>query len=131
MIALTDPANGSKLILHPDLYWSDEDTWHPVAQNVARTIQGALDIQAQAMVSGRPITLESDNTYAWMPSSIIEQLRAWAAVPLKQLDLQLRGKTWRVIFRHQDGALQAHCVVHYSDRIPEDRYYITLRLMCV
>jgi len=131
MIVLTDPGNGDVLALHPDLYWSDEDDWHPVAQNVARTLDGALDIQAQAMPSGRPITLESDDTYAWMPSKTIEQLRAWAEVPLKQFDLQLRGKTWRVIFRHQDGAMQARCIVHYSDRIAQDRYYITLRLMCV
>jgi len=60
MIVLTDPSNGDVLALHPDLYWSDEDDWHPVAQNVARTLDGALDIQAQGMVSGRPITLRLD-----------------------------------------------------------------------
>lgn len=128
MITLADAT--TTLELHPDLFWSDEDNWHPVAQAVERTITGALDIQAAAMTKGRPITLEpEDDSTAWMTSEVVQQLRNWAAVPGQQLILTLRGVSHTVLFRHQDGGLEAKPVVHYSDRVPGDWYLCVIRLM--
>jgi len=128
VITLSDGIN--TLNLNPDLRWSDEDNWHPVQQNVQRTITGALDIQAAAMEKGRPITLEpEDDGSAWMSSDIVVQLRNWAAVPGQQLILTLRNETRNVIFRHQDGGLEARPVVHYRDRTPTDWYLCVVRLM--
>lgn len=128
MITLTD--NTTSITLHPDLRWTDEDNWHPVVQSVERTITGALDIQVAAMQAGRPITLEpEDDGTAWMPASIVAQLRNWAAVPGQQLLLTLRNETRTVIFRHQDGGFEAKPVVHYRDRIAEDWYLCVIRLM--
>lgn len=128
MITLSDGT--TDLTLHPDLFWSDEDNWHPVAQAVARTLTGALDIQVAAMNKGRPITLEpEDDSTAWMVSSVVAQLRNWAAVPGQQLILTLRGVTRTVLFRHQDGGLEAKPVVHYRDRVAEDWYLCVIRLM--
>lgn len=128
MITLSDGIN--TLNLNPDLRWSDEDNWHPVQQSVQRTITGALDIQAAAMDKGRPITLEpEDDSSAWMSSDIVVQLRNWAAVPGQQLILTLRNETRDVIFRHQDGGLEARPVVHYRDRTPTDWYLCVVRLM--
>lgn len=128
MITLSD---GTTVVtLDPDLLWSDEDNWHPVQQSVERTLTGALDIQAQAMNSGRPITLEpEDDESAWMQSAVVMQLRNWAAVPLQQFILILRNETRNVIFRHQDGGLEARPVVHYRDRAPTDFYRCVIRLM--
>ncbi|ABX36083.1 putative transmembrane protein [Delftia acidovorans SPH-1] len=128
MITLSDGMN--TLNLNPDLRWSDEDNWHPVQQSVQRTITGALDIQAAAMDKGRPITLEpEDDSSAWMSSGIVVQLRNWAAVPGQQLILTLRNETRNVVFRHQDGGLEARPVVHYRDRTPTDWYLCVVRLM--
>ncbi|WP_338496203.1 hypothetical protein [Delftia tsuruhatensis] len=128
MITLSDGIN--ILNLNPDLRWSDEDNWHPVQQSVQRTITGALDIQAAAMDKGRPITLEpEDDSSAWMSSDVVVQLRNWAAVPGQQLILTLRNETRDVIFRHQDGGLEARPVVHYRDRTPTDWYLCVVRLM--
>lgn len=128
MITLSDGA--TTLTLNPDLLWSDEDNWHPVQQNVQRTITGALDVQVAAMNTGRPITLESeDDSSAWMSSSAVVQLRNWAAVPGQVLILTLRNETRNVIFRHQDGGLEARPVVHYRDRTPTDWYLCVVRLM--
>ena len=116
--------------LHPDLFWSDEDNWHGVAQEVARTITGALDVQVASMVKGRPITLENeDDSSAWMPSSTILQLRNWSAVPGQQLLLTLRGVSHTVLFRHQDGGFEARPVVHYRNRVDTDWYLCVIRLM--
>lgn len=128
MITLADGT--TTLTLNPDLLWSDEDNWHPVQQNVQRTITGALDVQVAAMNTGRPITLESeDDSSAWMSSSAVVQLRNWAAVPGQVLILTLRNETRNVIFRHQDGGLEARPVVHYRDRTPTDWYLCVVRLM--
>lgn len=128
MITLSDGT--TTLTLDPDLLWSDEDNWHPVQQNVQRTITGALDVQVAAMNKGRPITLEpEDDSSAWMQSATVEQLRNWAAVPGQQLILTLRNETRNVIFRHQDGGLEARPVVHYRDRTPTDWYLCVVRLM--
>ncbi len=128
MITLSDGT--ATLTLDPDLLWSDEDNWHPVQQNVQRTITGALDVQAAAMNKGRPITLEpEDDSSAWMQSAVVVQLRNWAAVPGLQLVLTLRNETRTVIFRHQDGGLEARPVVHYRDRVTTDWYLCVIRLM--
>lgn len=128
MITLADAT--TTLEVDRDLFWSDEDNWHPVAQNVERTITGALDIQVAALQKGRPITLEpEDDSSAWMPSSVVQQLRNWAAVPGQQLTLTLRGTSHTVIFRHQDGGFEAKPVIHYRDRVPGDWYLCVIRLM--
>jgi hypothetical protein len=119
------------LTLHPDLYWSDENSWVPVEQSVERTITGALIVSAAERIGGRNITLQpDDDSSAWMPQSTVEQLRNWAAVPGKELTLTLRGTDRTVIFRHHDGdALVATPVVHYNDVDSGDFYRCTLRLM--
>lgn len=128
MITLSDGTD--TIELHPDLFWSDEDNWHPVAQAVQRTITGALDIQVSALNKGRPITLEpEDDSSAWMASTIVQQLRNLAAVPGQQMVLTLRGVSRTVIFRHQDGGFEAKPVIHYRDRVPGDWYLCVIRLM--
>lgn len=128
MITLSDTT--TVLELNPDLFWSDEDRWNPVQQAVQRTLTGALDIQVGTLTKGRPITLEpEDDSSAWMHSSIVAQLRNWAAEPAKQMTLTLRNQTRLVLFRHQDGGFEARPVVHYRDRVDEDFYLCVIRLM--
>lgn len=119
------------LTLNEDLYWTDENSWHPVQQSAERTITGALVVSASEMVGGRPITLEGeDDASGWMTHATIEQLRNWAAVPGKTLTLTMRGVARTVMFRHQDGqAVEASPVVHYSDVVSSDYYRATLRFM--
>ena len=120
------------LALNPDLYWSDENTWHPVQQTADRTITGTHVIQAALMVKGRPITLEPiDDESAWMTLTQVTALRNWAAVPGKTMTLTLRGVERDVIFRHQDGGFEARPVLQYRDghELPADFYLCTIRLM--
>ena len=129
MITLSDGT--VELELHRDLFWSDEGNWQPVVQAVARTLTGALDIQAASLTAGRPITLEpEDDSTAWMPFSTVAQLRNWAAVPGQVMELTLRGVSRSVIFRHHDGAaVEARPWVHYSDVQSGDWYFATIRFM--
>lgn len=115
--------------LHPDLYWSDENNWHPVVQTASHTIPGDLIAQTGVRGAGRAITLEpEDDSSAWMHHTVVAQLRNWAAVPGKTLTLTLRGVARTVIFRHQDGGFEAVPIVHYRDVVDNDWYRCTVRL---
>ena len=129
MITLSDGT--TTLTLHPDLLWVDENDWLPISQTAQRTLTGALIISANAMIAGRPITLQPENeSSAWMPRTTLTQLRNWAAVVGQVLTLTLNTLTYPVIFRHQDGvAVEATPLVHYSDELDSDWYLITVRLM--
>lgn len=127
MITLSDGT--TTLTLHPDLYWPDENNWHPVEQVVLRTVTGALIVSAATRQKGRPITLQPENDGSgWMNRATCEQLRSWALVPGQQLTLTLRGTTYSVIFRHHDApAIEARPVVHWSDVQSDDWYLVTLK----
>lgn len=127
MITLSDGI--TTLTLNPDLFWSDED-YSPVQQEMEPTITGAIVVQVGVLQAGRPITLEpEDDSSAWMPRSVVEQLRNWAAVPGEELTLTLRGASRTVVFRHQDKGLEFRPVAHRRDVETTDQYLCTLRLM--
>lgn len=117
--------------LPPDLYWADEFSWHPVERTKQRTLSGALVISSAARIGGRPITLQPfDDRNAWMPHSVLEQLRQWAAGTDQALQLTLRGVTRNVVFDHgETPVIEAKPVKHMSDVQPGDWYEVTLRLM--
>ncbi|MFJ1255971.1 hypothetical protein [Cupriavidus sp. CuC1] len=130
-MSITLAVGATSIDLHPDLYWSDENNWHPVEQTVQRTLTGALIVSSATRLAGRPITLEpEDDSCAWMNGATKDQLRNWAAVAGQQMTLTLRGQARTVIFRHQDGpGVEARPVVHYSDVVDGDWFLVTLRLM--
>jgi hypothetical protein len=128
MITLSDGT--ITVTLHPDLYWSDENNWHPVEQTKAYTLTGALIVMSGERKAGRPITLEpEDDESAWMLKSTVNQLRNWALVAGKQLTLTLRGIAHTVLFRHEDGGLDARPVQHLSDVTDTDYYRCVVRLL--
>jgi hypothetical protein len=126
MITLT--YDGTTGTLPPDLFWSDENNWHPVEQVVERTITGALVVHTATRIAGRPITLEPFESGAWMYLSAFNQVKAWAAVAGRVLTLNLRGVDRSVIFRHHDGEpLSAVPLIHYTDVQDTDWYLPTFK----
>lgn len=116
--------------LPDDLYWADENDWHPVEQRSQRTITGALVVQHAARLAGRPVTLQpADERSGVMSRATLDTLRTWAAVPGLQMTLTLRGVTRSVLFRHEDTAIEATPFIHYSDVQADDFYFATLRFM--
>lgn len=132
--AITLTAGAVTLTLDPDLYWSDEFAWAAVEQSIARSLTGALLIDVATRIGGRPITLQpSADNAAWMPSATVRQLQAWEADPALVLTLDLRGTTYDVVFRRDNGApIEARPVEFQADPLPGDPgdwYLVTLRLL--
>lgn len=141
-MSITLAVGATVVTLPPDLYWSDELSWHPVQQNVARSVEGSLIIDVAAIPAGqvttsskagRPISLQpiEDNS-AWITRGTYEQLLTWAATPGQQMVLTLRGSVYTVMWRHQDApALSATPIWHYSDTDSGDFYVARLNFMVV
>lgn len=130
-MSITLTVDTTTVTLNPDLFWVDENNWHPVEQTSERTITGALVVQVAERIAGRPITLQPEDDSSGATSLVdLEQLRNWAAVPGQEMTLTLRGESRTVIFRHHDGAaIEARPWVHRSDVQSDDWYLATLRLM--
>lgn len=123
---------GSTTVDLGDLLWADEFAWQPVAQQVDRSLTGALLIQAAALLAGRPVTLTGGaDDRGWISRATLLQCTAWAAVPGQVMTLAWRGSSYSVIWRHQDGAIEATPVDPRTDDAADDDYRVTLRLMVI
>lgn len=129
-MSITLQVGATTVTLPENFYWADEN-WSPVSQSATPSITGALIVMSGALVGGRPITLQPfvANAGGVMLLSALTQLRAWAAVPGQEMTLTLRGVAHTVIWRHQDTAIEATPIFHYTDVDGNDNYVVTLRFM--
>jgi len=139
---LTNLTDGVSLALPDDLLWSDEHSWSPAVASVSYLITGALLVQSAVRQGGRPITLVGAADMAWVTRATVEQLHAWASVPLGasiplgasdgRFTLTLAdARAFTVAFRHAEVAIESEPVKGIPARLATDFYRITLRLMQV
>ena len=131
---LTNLATGVALPLPDDLLWSDEHAWSPAVAATSYLITGALLIQSATRQAGRPITLVGAPDMAWVTRAAVEQLRAWAAIPVSsttgRFALTLAdARVFTVAFRHQEAAIEAEPVLGIPARSGSDFYRLTLRFL--
>lgn len=128
-MSITLSFGATTIVLNPDLYWSDEHTWHPVEQIVSRSITGAQIISVGQRTGGRPITLKPrEDNRAWMTYADLSLLKAWAAIAGLEMQLTLRGITRAVVWNHPD-ALDGLPVDHSRDVLDGDYFRITLKFL--
>ena len=120
------------IALPEGLLWSDEFAVARVAQTVRRTLDGSVVVFYGEMRAGLPITLESEPDAGWLTRTQIEALALRASSPGGVYALVLRGKTWTVMFRHQDApAFEARPLIPVANPHAGDFYLATLKLMTV
>jgi hypothetical protein len=127
-------ASGAGLSLPDDLLWSDEHAWTPAITSTTYLLTGALLMQSATRQGGRPITLVGAPDMAWVRRSSVEQLRAWASLPVGsnsgRFGLSLAdGRSFTVAFRHAEGAIEAEPVLGIPARSDADLYRLTLRFL--
>jgi hypothetical protein len=131
---LKNLADEVALLLPDDLLWTDEHAWSPAVASTSYLITGALLIQSALRQSGRPITLVGAPDMAWVTRAAVEQLRAWAALPVGASSGRFAltfadGRVFAVAFRHGDGALECEPVLGIPARVDSDFYRLTLRFL--
>ena len=71
---------------------------------------------------------------AWVTRATVEQLRAWAAIPIGNATGHFAltfadGRSFAVAFRHAETAIEAEPVLGIPARADTDFYRLTLRFL--
>jgi hypothetical protein len=71
---------------------------------------------------------------AWVTRATVEQLRAWAALPVSNATGRFSltfvdGRAFTVAFRHAETAIEAEPVLGIPARADSDFYRLTLRFL--
>jgi len=129
-VLLTDLTTNDTLLLPDDLLWVDEHAWTAATANVEYLLTGALLIESAARQAGRPITLVGAPDMAWVRRSTVDRLHALAHLPQQMLRLAFAdGRTFGVMFRHADGAIEAEPVLGFPTPTHDGWYRVTLRFL--
>lgn len=114
----------------PDLFWSDEHDWTPVAQSLAYAENGQLIREESARLKGREITLEGDEGYGWVDRNTVEELRALQlAANASPMTLTIHGTAYSVAWRRPNPMSARPVRGPVSDPDASERYALTLRFI--
>jgi hypothetical protein len=113
--------------LSDDFDFPNEFTWEPIRQTKTYSVTGALLVEVGTRQTGRLITLQGSDTYAWVTRAQLGDLREMAANPAVNMTLLFRGVTYTVRFDYESGAIEARPVADFRDPQPTDYFVVTLR----
>lgn len=113
-----------------DLVLADEFGFSPVQAQVSPTIGGGLVIWEKPR-SGRPLDLVGGSDFGWLQRSVLLQVKVLAAVANATYTLIFNGSTYRVRFRHEDGAAVSGTPLVPRPNHADGDYYnnVTIKLM--
>ena len=118
------------ITLPAGLRWDDEYDWHPMQSVSKRAIDGSLILEATAIPSGRPITLNAGDNYGWITKATVDALRAQLAVPGRQFTLTLAdGRSFQVMAAPEKNAIEARPLLPRGNPSGTDYYIATLHLI--
>lgn len=114
-----------------DMMWQDEFSWSKVAQSSPqRSLTGAMFVFQGVKKAGRPITLVGD--WVWHTRSDLFKLRSWTDVPKLTMTLtHYDGRTFQVMFRLHDTAINAQPVYYTTPERDTEPYTASIKLMTV
>ncbi len=129
-ITLYSDLTGVTLTLPSELIWQDELQWNTVKAQSFHSITGDFIIQNNSTEKGRPITFAGEN--AIIKRNDLITLMNWANMLEHTMVLDLHDRTFDVIFRHWDGALeQSTPFGGYSNPTDGNYYLLTVRLVTI
>ena len=134
---LTHAPTSTSITLSDNFIWTDEHSWVAATATVSYLMTGALLVEGATRQAGRFITLEAASDVAWVPRLKLQQLYALASVQGRVMTLSLLNpstpgtpRTFNVIFRHQDVAINADPVNDLPSRNDDEWWHLkTIRLM--
>jgi hypothetical protein len=114
-----------------DLVWVDEFDWTPTEQHQARSLSGALVVETAQKTGGRPITLSEGSEPVFVLKSVVDALFALLSTTTAMTLTLQDGRTFSVIFRHEDKPIDAKPVVDYQIMDDSDYYHATIKLLTI
>lgn len=130
MIVTITPLGGQTLLLPEDLTWVDQFQYSPVAQTAEFAVEGAVIVDAATKTSGREITLQAGDNYAWFTLSQINALRNMAYTPGKIMTLTIGQASFKVVFRHNDPpAIDVVPLVELAEYANGDYFFGTIKFL--
>jgi len=117
--------------LNPDTLWIDEYDHTPLAQNMGRSLSGALIIETAHKIAGRPITLAGDQNSGWATKAQVDALYAKLPVTDKLTLIMPNGQGFRVVFNHAASPIESKPIEHWRIMQDGDFYSLRLNLMTV
>ncbi|UCU92693.1 hypothetical protein [Hydrogenophaga taeniospiralis] len=130
-MAITLTYSGTVAHLSDRLIWTDEFGPSPVVQVTGPSTTGALLVHQGVLQAGRQIELDGVESKAWITRSLCSSLEAWAALPLVNFTLVLRGVSRQVIFDRERGGFEAKSIWLLADgeETPDQVFLPTLRFL--
>ncbi len=121
------------ITLLDDLLWINEFEWNPVEQNLERSLTGALLIQEQIKLQGRPIELTGGQQAGWVARKTVLELQDLNAASDKIMILTLPDmRQLNVIFDRSTGSpVSAFPVLEEAYPADNSYYHLSLRLITV
>ena len=111
--------------------WADEFTWSAVSRNTERSITGALIVDEVGKLSGRPITLQGEESQGWIRRATLLSLQEMAGAAGQVYRLQLAdGRSFDVQFSG-DEPIAARPVGNPELPALANPYVATVRLITV
>lgn len=132
------------LTLPGDLVFSDEYEWCEVERSTDYSLTGALIVEENVKLAGRPITLEArqESTHKrrlnetgayghiWITRQTLDSLISKAATPEKEMTLVLSDlRSFTVMFREE--GVTAEPLYHIMPHDDADPYHVVIKLMTV
>ncbi|MES9985694.1 MAG: hypothetical protein ABW115_19995, partial [Candidatus Thiodiazotropha sp. 6PLUC6] len=92
------------ITLPDDLLWINEFDWNPIEQATERSLTGALLVQEQAKLKGRPIILTGGEDAGWVDRATVVNLLSLSEIPNKVMTLTLPDLLeYSVVFDRSNG----------------------------
>lgn len=127
---MTTLVSGATTITLPtDLLWVDELAWQPIEYVSRYSVGGALLLNFGTRLTGRAITLQGGENWAWVTRAVALQLKALADLPSPDMTLTYRGTAYAVTWAPEGAPLAATAVRDVADPVAGDYYYCTLRFI--
>ena len=112
------------LLLPDDVIWTDELAFSSISQTITPTLTGAIVVEENDAVIGRPITLKGV-----APLSLIKQLKNIEAVINHQMPLVLLDGITRTVIFKRPGVTAISLLGEFADPSDADPFEFTLNLL--
>ncbi|MEO5327262.1 MAG: hypothetical protein H7829_03370 [Magnetococcus sp. THC-1_WYH] len=98
----------------PDsIRWTNQYAWSPVTHTTMRTLAGYHHTWVSVLRGGQPIDLEAEPSKTWLSKAHVDAIMDMASQPGAVFDLEIEGKTFQVMFRHDGSYATAFSKIHH------------------